>query len=103
MTLPGSWAIHLELFTNSYIFASELDVGDVVTFVAEAKCALFSAAERQLTLDLCSAQNQRRTLGFNDGNIFGATVVGNTLQTYSSTWIDDIVVCIILLFIFPQF
>jgi len=91
MTLPGSWSFHLQSFTNSHIFASELYVGDVVTFVAEAKCALLSAAERQLTLDLCSAQNQRRTLGFDDGNIFGATVVKNILRMYSSSWIDDIV------------
>ncbi|KAI0295351.1 hypothetical protein B0F90DRAFT_1751060, partial [Multifurca ochricompacta] len=37
---------------------------------------------------LCSAQHQRRALGFEDGPLFGATVIGSILTMYISTWSD---------------
>ena len=96
MSLPLEWDAFLSGLNNPYVFASELVHGEVVTFVAETKCEETTAAQRQLTFDLCSAQHQRRALGFNDGEIFGATVVGNNLTIYSSTWVLDVVVRIIL-------
>jgi hypothetical protein len=98
MDLPSDTLIYLSLLENPYIFASEPKVGEVVTFVVEAKCASAVAAERQLTLDLCSAQHQRRALGFEDGQIFGAALVGSTLRMYCSRWLNEVVVRIILLF-----
>jgi hypothetical protein len=92
MPLPRDWGAHLRRLGNQYVFASELKLGDVVTFVSEAKCNNTVAAQRQLTLYLCSAQHQRRALGFDDGRIFGATVVRNTLTMYCSTWEDQKVV-----------
>jgi hypothetical protein len=59
---------------------------DVVTFACEAKCSLSVPAQRQLTFDLCSAQYQRRALGFENGRVYGATVVGDSLQMYCSRW-----------------
>jgi hypothetical protein len=94
--LPRDWGAYLWRFDKPYIFASELSTGEVVTFVSEAKCKETTAAQRQLTFDLCSAQHQRRALGFDDGQIFGATVVGDVLSMYCSTWENDIVVRIIL-------
>jgi hypothetical protein len=97
MYLPRNIVAHLLTLENLHIFASEETFGELVTFVVEAKCTAPAVAEQQLTLDLCSAQHQRRALGFEDGQIFGATVVGNYLRVYRSTWVDDKVVRIILI------
>lgn len=60
MDLPSTWMAYLRSLGNSYIFTSELELGGLVTFVSETKCRDTIAARRQLTLDLCSAQHQRR-------------------------------------------
>ena len=96
MPLPPKWRMFLTALKTPYVFASELEHGEVVTFVSEAKCRETTAAQRQLTFDLCSAQHQRRALGFDDGEVFGATIVGNNLTIFTSRWVDDEVVRIIL-------
>ena len=96
MCLPNNWLRYLRSFDKPHVFASELLPGEVVTFVAEAKCKDTTVAQRQLTLDLCSAQHQRRALGFDDAQVFGATIVDRTLSIYCSAWKNDIVVRIIL-------
>jgi hypothetical protein len=86
MPLPNSWGAHLTSVGVYHVFTSELKFGDLVTFVAEAKCNLPVPAQRHLAMFLCSAQHQRQALGFDDGRVFGATVVGKTLTMYSSSW-----------------
>jgi hypothetical protein len=68
------------------MFDSLANRSDVVTFACEAKCNLLTAARRQLTFDLCSAQHQRRALGFENGRVYGATIVRDSLQMYCSRW-----------------
>jgi hypothetical protein len=97
MPLPNDWGAHLRSLGNSYICASELKLGDVVTFASEVKCNNTVAAQRWLTLSLCSAQHQRQALGFDDGPIFGATVVRDTLTVFSSMWENGKVVRMIIL------
>ncbi|OCB91035.1 hypothetical protein A7U60_g1729 [Sanghuangporus baumii] len=95
MHLPEDWYKFLarELRDAFYVFASEANHPlFVITFVCEYKVSDASAASRQLTFDLCSAQNQRRALGFDDGQLFGITVVGNTMRMYVSEWEGDEVV-----------
>ncbi|KAL5504678.1 hypothetical protein ACEPAH_7341 [Sanghuangporus vaninii] len=95
MHLPEDWYKFLarELRDALYVFASEANHPlFVITFVCEYKVSDASAASRQLTFDLCSAQNQRRALGFDDGQLFGATIVGNTMRVYVSEWEGDEVV-----------
>jgi len=58
MYLPSDWGAYLSLFDKSYIFASGLLLGEVVTFVSEAKCKEPTTAQRLLTFDLCSAQHR---------------------------------------------
>jgi hypothetical protein len=58
-----------------------------MTFASETKCDKPVAAQRQLMFDLCAAQHQRRALGFENGEVFGATVVRNTLKMYCSRWL----------------
>ena len=82
------------------MFASLANRNDVVTFACEAKCSLLTAARRQLTFDLCSAQHQRRALGFKNGRVYGSTVVRNSLKIHCSKWEiseeNETVVCIII-------
>jgi hypothetical protein len=72
------------------MFASSAQIlMDVVTFAREAECSLPVnpvPARRQLTFDLCSAQHQRRALGFKNGRVYGAAVVRDSLQVYCSRW-----------------
>jgi hypothetical protein len=86
MPLPSNWAAFLSSLNEPHIFASEQRLGEVVTFISQANSSCAVTAERQLTLNLCSAQNQRQSLGFDNGYIFGATVVGNILTMYCSMW-----------------
>jgi len=92
MRLPDAWIKFLRKLENDYIFASEEKMGEVTTFVCEAKCVEQVTASRQLTLYLCSTQHQRRALCFDDGPIYGATIVGNCLVMHSSEWVNDKVV-----------
>jgi len=89
MMLPDDWIEFLNTLQDSYIFASQRDMGEVITFAYEAKCVDVVAASRQLTLYLCSAQHQRRALCFSDGPIYGATIVGDRFTMYSSEWVGD--------------
>jgi len=77
MKIPSGWVEFLCRLANNHIFASEQDIGEVVTFACEAKFVEQVAASQQLTFYLCSAQHQRRALCFDDGIIYGATIVGN--------------------------
>lgn len=86
MSLPSDWADFLLNLENRHVFASEGLSMAVVAFAYEAKTIEGVAASRQLTLDLCSAQHHRRTLGFEDGNVFGATLVGHELLVFVSEW-----------------
>ncbi|KAI0296766.1 hypothetical protein B0F90DRAFT_1745007 [Multifurca ochricompacta] len=94
MELPNDWSLFLTKLQNPQVFSSEAQGAPsrVVTFAFEAKSKDNDAASRQLTLYLCSAQNQRRALGFEDEPLFGATIVGSILIMYISTWSDDKVV-----------
>jgi len=103
MKIPGGWVEFLCGLTNNHIFASEQDIGEVVTFACEARCVEQVAASRQLTFYLCSAQHQRRALCFDDGVIYGATIVGNRLVMHSSEWVEDKVVSVTILFVLLQF
>ncbi|KAF7761422.1 hypothetical protein Agabi119p4_9414 [Agaricus bisporus var. burnettii] len=58
----------------------------LATFVLEAKFHDKEAAVRQICFDLCSAQHQRRALGFESHQIYGALLVGNDFRLYSSKW-----------------
>jgi len=69
-----------------------------MTFACEAKCVTQVAASRQLTLYLCSAQHQRRALCFDDGPVYGVTIVGNRLTMHSSKWVEDQVVSVTFFF-----
>ena len=60
----------------------------------EVRCNDTVTAQQQVALSLCSAQHQRQALGINNGLIFGATVVHQTLTIYSSIWRKETVVCI---------
>jgi hypothetical protein len=87
MKLPRTWNNYLWSQGDSYIFASSAqNRTDVVTFACEAKYSQLAAAQRQLTFDLCSAQHQRRALGFKNGRVYGATVVRDSLKIHCSKW-----------------
>jgi len=92
MTLPLDWSQFLGTLTHQHIFSSGTEVGKVITFACEMKCHDQTAASHQLALYLCSAQNQRRALGFKDGRVYGATMVGNRLRLYTSTWEGEVIV-----------
>lgn len=92
MEIPGDWGLFLAGFENRHVFTSEDSFLRVVTFVLEAKVSGAETSARQLTLYLCSAQNQRRALGFHDGYVFGATFVGHDFTLYVSRWQEDQVV-----------
>lgn len=51
---------------------------------AETQCNQIVPAQRLLTFYWCSAQTQRRALGFDDGDKFGSTGVGSILTMCSS-------------------
>ncbi|KAI0295349.1 hypothetical protein B0F90DRAFT_1927531 [Multifurca ochricompacta] len=89
MVLPFDWVQFLMDLQNP-VFSSEAnwEPNRVVTFAVEAKSKDHVSASRQLAMYLCSAQHQRRALGFEDGPLFGATVVGSILTMYISTWSD---------------
>ncbi|KAI0295350.1 hypothetical protein B0F90DRAFT_1927532 [Multifurca ochricompacta] len=90
MVLPFDWVQFLMDLQNP-VFSSEAnwEPNRVVTFAVEAKSKDRVSASRQLAMYLCSAQHQRRALGFEDGPLFGATVVGSILTIYISTWGND--------------
>jgi hypothetical protein len=71
---------------NFYIFASELELSNVVTFVFVANYNDTVTTQQQLTLNLCSAQYQQHALGLDDGYVFGATVIHKSLTMYCSQW-----------------
>ena len=93
MRLPNDWRNFLTLLPNSHIFSSDV-AGSmaIVTFICEDKVQNRKAVLRQLIMGLCSGQNQRRALGFEDSYIFGAIVNGGKMQIFVSEWIGDAVV-----------
>ena len=88
--------MYLQSLGNSCVFASELKLGDLVIFAMEVRCNDTVTAQQQVALSLCSAQHQRQALGINNGLIFGATVVHQTLTIYFSIWRKETVVSILL-------
>ena len=90
--LPAEWLLFLGKLPSSHIFSSDERSCAVITFICEGKVKEHKYAARQLTLDLCSAQHQRRALGFEDSKIFGATLVDTVLHFFVSEWEGDIVV-----------
>ena len=90
--LPFEWVDFLRKLPNKHIFCSDEDTFAVITFICEHRAKGRKQAARQLTLDLCSAQYQRRALGFEDSKIFGATLVGTKMRFFVSEWDEDIVV-----------
>ena len=90
--LPAEWLLFLGKLPSSHIFSSDERSCAVITFVCEDKVNEHKHAARQLTLDLCSAQHQRRALGFEDSKIFGATLVDTVFHFFVSEWEGDVVV-----------
>ena len=96
--LPVEWVDFLRKLPNKHIFCSDDNALSVITFICEYKVKDRKQAARQLTLDLCSAQHQRRALGFEDSKIFGATLVDTEMRFFVSEWEGDNIVSLI----FPQ-
>jgi hypothetical protein len=96
MALPDSWSIHLQSLDTSEIFASKAKFGEIATFACEVAIDNV-VAQKKLALYLYSAQYQRQVLGFKNGQIFGATIVRDTLTMYCSKWDNETVVCILIL------
>ncbi|KAL5480531.1 hypothetical protein ACEPAI_1801 [Sanghuangporus weigelae] len=65
----------------------------VGTFALEVKRDDAMVAERQLELDLCSMQFQRRMLSLKDKTVYGATCVGGVFLLYASKWIEEGLAC----------
>ncbi|KAL5521926.1 hypothetical protein ACEPAF_1780 [Sanghuangporus sanghuang] len=63
------------------------------TFALEAKRDDTMVAERQLELDLCSMQFQRRMLSLKNKTVYGATCVGGVFLLYASKWIEEGLAC----------
>ena len=103
MKIPDGCVDILDTLTNKYVFTAEQNTREVITFACEAKCVTQVAASRQLTLYLCSAQHQRRALCFDDGPVYGVTIVGNRLTMHSSKWVEDQVVSVTFFFVQLQF
>ena len=97
MQLPLEWTTSFEDLPTQHAFncLEEALLGWVVTFCCEYKTSNPIGAKRQITLDLCAAQHQRRALGFKDGAMYGATLVGRTFTIYVSTWRNDKVVSLL--------
>jgi hypothetical protein len=93
MKLPLGWIQFLSTLKNQHVFNAGLQPGNVITFSYEAKCNDETTASHQLCFYLCSAQNQRQAIGFNDKQLFGAILNGSILKIYASWWDQDTVVC----------
>ena len=93
MGLPTSWIRFLRSFGVTYVFAAaeRNSYMMVPTFLVEYKVnpSHGDYVTRQLTLDLCSAQRQRRALGLDDMPVFGATLVGRDFTIFISEWNAD--------------
>ncbi|KAL5501167.1 hypothetical protein ACEPAH_9554 [Sanghuangporus vaninii] len=63
------------------------------SFALEAKRDDAMVAERQLELDLCSMQFQRRMLSLKNKTVYGATCVGGVFLLYASKWIEEGLAC----------
>ncbi|KAL5480530.1 hypothetical protein ACEPAI_1800 [Sanghuangporus weigelae] len=62
-------------------------------FALEAKRVDAATAVRQLKLDFCSMQYQRRMLSLKDKTVYGATFVGGKFKLYASKWIGERLAC----------
>jgi len=100
MKLPLDWSCFLSCLENQHVFFSGFP-GNIITFVYEAKCHGRAAASHQLSFYLCSAQHQHQALGFDDGYIFGAALIGGALQIYVSWWEQDTVMIYPTKYSFP--
>ncbi|KAF9485465.1 hypothetical protein BDN70DRAFT_588702 [Pholiota conissans] len=83
------WRCSLGHRRNAWVFSTDEESNfDVVTFVCEADTKIrgMRPPSRKLALSLCSAQNQRRALGFPDGPVYGAALVGDVLTIFVAGW-----------------
>ncbi|KAL5513946.1 hypothetical protein ACEPAG_2707 [Sanghuangporus baumii] len=62
-------------------------------FALETKRDDSMVAERQLELDLCSMQFQRRMLSLENKTVYGATCVRGVFLLYASMWIEEGLAC----------
>ncbi|KAF9476065.1 hypothetical protein BDN70DRAFT_193273 [Pholiota conissans] len=88
--IPCDWANSLFRYLNYYTFSTDEHFRMLVTFVCMADSLPNPdngiRARRRLALALCSAQHQRRALGFPDRSVFGATLVGTKLFIFEAEW-----------------
>ncbi|KAF9476069.1 hypothetical protein BDN70DRAFT_194076 [Pholiota conissans] len=88
--VPCDWADSLFGYPNYYTFSTDEHFRMLVTFVCMADSVSnfddVMHARRRLALALCSAQHQRRALGFPDRSVFGATLVGTKLSIFEAEW-----------------
>lgn len=62
----------------------------LAAFVFEAKLTGDEdVGKGKICFDLCSAQHQRRAVGFSNHHIYGALLVGSTYTLYSSQWMKE--------------
>ncbi|KAF8644659.1 hypothetical protein AX16_008319 [Volvariella volvacea WC 439] len=90
MQLPNEWR-DVEMHSNEYVFMVGTDVNpcfDIVTFVFESGAYSQDAhfAVRRIALGMCVAQNQRRALGLDDQDLYGAVLIRESFRIYVSRW-----------------
>ena len=98
MKLPHAWNMFLRHQAKPLVVCPLVgqDLGDlpVITFAFESNLDIknFSDCAQKLAGDLCSAQHQRRSVGFKDGPVFGALLFESHLSIYVSKWHGDRIV-----------
>ena len=102
LTLPEEWTEFLDELHNEHVFSwawcerlIELPAS-IVTLGFEARVDDPKDGSRHVQLTMFSSQLHRRSLGLENGPVFGAILNENTLELYVSYWENDTVVRIIL-------
>ncbi|KAF9477452.1 hypothetical protein BDN70DRAFT_896494 [Pholiota conissans] len=88
MSIGSNWWPCFEDVANPWVFCFMETSVDIVTFIClvEAEFSQQERVARKLSLALCSAQHQRRALGFPDGPVYGVTLCGFQITMFSATW-----------------
>lgn len=94
MPIPLAFELHFKSLLDHHVFSAEGSRKHklLATFVFEASNEDEDAAISQISFDLCSAQHQRRALGFKNHKIYGALLLGSEFTLYTSEWIEERVV-----------
>jgi hypothetical protein len=104
--MPEEWMLTLTELNydhHSFAFCALTGENHLLTFAVEAKSkpSANDTFGHQLALYLCSAQHQRRALGFTNHIIYGLTLVGHIAKLFVSSWAQNTVVSSISLCCFP--